>query len=178
MWIRNRRAISAEYSRRNAYPLTHKSADYLSTRRKQYSPHSKVGNAIHSHGFARVTPIDLIGFSRHTLSLHNSPHTLTLVRIKARGRIPPHSSLQSLSCAIPALQFKFHSNRFVTDRHRLPNSDKWIMTNGIRICEWPFVPVNDHWIYILIRSKKNEGNMRYIFKVRNYSFWIYNFKLK
>lgn len=136
MWIRNGRAISAEYSRRNVYPLTHKSADYLSTRRKQYYPHSKVGNAIHSHGFARVTPNRSDWFSADIrCRLHNSPHTLTLVRIKARGRIPPHSSLQSLSCALSVLQFKFHSNRFVTDRHRLPNSGKWIMTNGIRICE-------------------------------------------
>jgi len=41
-----------------------------------------------------------------------------------------------------ALQFKFHPSGFVTDRHRVPNSDERNLTNGIRYVN-DRSPVND-----------------------------------
>lgn len=104
------------------------------SQRKQCSlSRTQVGNAVGYVGrFRGYRSIDLIDFGRHTL-VHNSPHTLIVVRIKARGRISLRAQFVPEFIAMPmvALQFKFHPSGFVTDRHRLPNSSERNLTNGI-----------------------------------------------
>jgi len=98
MWIRNRHGIQSP-KRVSANTQIRVLSLHC---RKQYSPNSKVGNAIHR----TVTPIDLIGFSRHTLRLHNSPHTLTNGANKGARKNLLSARIvcsQSLSCACASI---------------------------------------------------------------------------
>jgi len=148
VWIRDRRAIGntvAETDIRQIHVPTEKTILHEGRKRER----------IYIDRFRAYRQI-LIDFNwQH--AVHNSLHTLAPTRIKVRWRIftRAHSSrLEFIAIPMAALQFKFHPSRFVTDRHRVPNSSERNLTNGIKYVN-DRSPVNDHcaYKYILILHK-------------------------